>query len=468
MKIERWANKLIILSLICMLLNGMFTDASSSSAKEDPIDFYGMQIRGIDLYDILDYADAVYLYYDLLNGTASPEDTLAWKNYLAIQFADYKMEDVPDWLTGKLYLTWSYWFYHSHNTIDNPDINWDLPTEQGQYLFSLDFSTHSITKNKIPDYAVLQHDHRQGGMPLLIEQSFERLSYGYDANTYLEFFGYTPVHKTYSSAASQKYYVYELDKDRVVISSLLSPNLEDDPDMDSSFSLPCCFSLLGCYTRDTIKDGYKALRIGAYYLKYATAETGEMQIQMLRYYDGEEVVYHHFPIDYPWNFWKYAISDDGKIAWVDPETWRLYISDGESEIALPEDQTTNDCFTWLNDTTLIYLCNGQKGYEDFYSTNPLMLYHTDTGICEQVKTASGIPILLHNMMYDIAIDPNSRYLACIVCYPLAWATTRGLMILSLENGDAFTVPGSVIGISDGTLSGRYNDSYVPRLLCIDE
>ena len=89
------------------------------------------------------------------------------------------------------------------------------------------------------------------------------------------------------------------------------------------------------------------------------------------------------------------------------------------------------------------------------------------GICEQVKTASGIPILLHNMMYDLAIDPDGRYLAYFVCYPLAWGTKQRVMILSLENGEAFSLPGSVIGINEGTLRGNYNDSYVPRLLWDD-
>ena len=189
--------------------------------------------------------------------------------------------------------------------------------------------------------------------------------------------------------------------------------------------------------RDSFGD-----HMGMYSLKYGVSDEGKLEIRLVYSENGIDTVYHHFPLEYEWDFWKYAISGSGAIAWADPSTGRLFISDGESEIALPEDQRTFGCFTWRDDTTLLYLNDGAMGIdqytqrEEWREYHPLMAYHTDTGLCEIVRSGDGQPIFIDNMVHDAAVDPSGTLLAYgIILGTWSWNTYVTVAVTSLENGE---------------------------------
>lgn len=382
-------------------------------------------------------------------------------------------EYLPEWLTGKLYVSCGLKSYYP----SDPEMAdaYGITQDTCQYVCVCDFSNNHVKIIEVPNTAVLHRDLQEDTLPVILEPSFERHTSGYNGTG--KYAG-TPMISTgaFSSIARQKYQVYSLKDD------LLFAFYDGSEDLlyvdgweiydswrETTFSLDCCFSILGFDGDqwDDTQDEY-----AKYYLKYAVSDDGKLEIQMVHYLGATETVYHHFPVEYEWDYWKYAISNDGKIAWVDPSSQRLYISDGKTEIALPENLTTVYSFGWSNDSTLLFLNNNSQEHPNVLKPYSLMAFHTDTGVYEEVRTQEGAAITLDNMLMDVAIDPDGKYLACYYTYFLycngepSWDRYDGILILSLETGERYLLnPEEFPYFDDIELSYFWKSrNFVPHLV----
>jgi len=277
----------------------------------------------------------------------------------------------------------------------------------------------------VPDAAILSRDYRQNGLPILLVAGNQSI------NNQREFWYDPPISYSYgwASLPSNEYYV------------LFWRDGFSYARGETNFFLENCCALLG-YASITIPEITSfpgpAPQYTKYYLKYGVSQNAELEIQLARTSAAGEVIYHHFPIEFPWEFWEYAISNDGKIAWTDPSTCRIYVSDGETTVVLPEDQKTCSCIGWLDDDTLLYLNNG---YEPPSKTQayPLMAYHVDTGIAEPLQTINGDNIEMKYIMGNLAVDAEGKYIACYtsVLADHGWIYVSKPTIVSLETGECF-------------------------------
>lgn len=184
-----------------------------------------------------------------------------------------------------------------------------------------------------------------------------------------------------------------------------------------------------------------------YLLQYGVSVDGSLEIQMVQQKGystkAENVILHRFPLNYRFGEWKYTISDDGKVAWFDPEEKAVWISSEGKEI---EYDRRIECFSgeicWLDEECLLYF-EGRVAQNDNWLpqiTYTLMNWDTTKNITTEMKTNNGKPISfeVENVYspYDIAISSDKH---CMSCYYADMEDgLHKILFYSIEDGQSYT------------------------------
>ena len=203
---------------------------------------------------------------------------------------------------------------------------------------------------------------------------------------------------------------------------------------------------------------------GVYYLEYVVSQTGELEIQ-LSYEDRKEKrEYASFPLDFDFGRWDYAISSDGKVAWLNQDGDMIYISDGKSEAPLTEVVSDNEekiiRLEWKNDETLLYIAYALTDNTTFIETNKRYNYSLKVLDISDEKP-EGKDLDFYNCDFDsytMSVNETGNLLA-------VFGRKRGeaekIYILNLDNGEQYVFNPWKDSFSIGESSSR-NIGYTER------
>ena len=358
--------------------------------------------------------------------------------------------DFPEWLSGTLAIMGgeneAHPVYESNHVL------------APQQVYFLDFSARTLHGVDVPRDALLTREATRGGGPILLRAVPDWLP------DTIPFFS----REAQAVLPGQYWRAYKYDASRDGFHS------RDDTGLsftESLFWLHDAFALLG-YTWDA-PDATTHTDSGTKYcLRYAVSDAGELCVELARVTPVDETtldetVYYRFPAAFPWNEWRCAIADDGKIAFNLPDSGHILISDGGTLTQLPDDQRTRCSLCWLDDDTLLYLntASEPEDEEDRF-LYPLTAYRCGAGVSEpwrcEIDDASradaqlrdwaaeqtgeflfgGTPLptpepgdllRLPEFVGDCAVSPDGRYLAA---YALSyeWEVDTCLLLVDLRTG----------------------------------
>lgn len=343
-------------------------------------------------------------------------------NAYAITYNGNYPIDVPRWLTGKFCIATGEEVLRA-----DEDLEW---IAGGQQVLCLNFDESNYTRTKVPDGSYLTQ--APGCRPTLVYPDIlwspiERISISL-------YYGYVPT--------EPEAYFY-----------VLQPYHTDSTDLEkyAGFqegvlcNLPACFTLLGYVWDNPAFVGETAFELcydirlegTAYYLKYA-ARDNDLVIQLVKATKDEVVIYHEFPYEYPWSQFRYAISEDEKIAWADPNDGKIYIFDGKEERQIEGGYGTASCMCWKDENNLIFL--NDKGDETSLAPHPLIVYNIKDNTCSELTSLKGEPLRADDMLYGAEISQSGVLAFMSTFSDDGWNIDGQLTFLNTKNGEAYNIP----------------------------
>ena len=211
---------------------------------------------------------------------------------------------------------------------------------------------------------------------------------------------------------------------------------------------------------EAFRDGYESFRIAGnlevlgygakgedlYFLKYGVSEDGELELQLVCMTDGDEKVFERISVhDRVLDRFRYAISSGKWIAWTDPITGNIKISNGLSTTVLPDTKKFLSMY-WLNEEELIYFQNAANA--------ELRVYNVNSGRDGIFYTKGGSPIYIEeNAPIVISANTTGDMLAIYSIPPWNVIANDLIHIISLESGEHFEI----------SIEAKEEDNFVTRL-----
>lgn len=356
------------------------------------------------------------------------------------------MEQSPDWIKGKLIL----------NTKGIKSISEYEPVDQ--YLCEFDFDADSILTTKVPTGSDL-FEEGNTGEPIIIYPASNSYAWWDPDNL-----------SGYHHMKWRSYY-----QERVILSNEGRHLQTKYEDRISDAYAP--LAVLGSSAAQSARQN------DIYLLQYGISEEGMFEIQLgtiSTKADPYQPLFHKYAsinINEDLSFFRYDISEDGKIAWT-RRVDEIYVSDGKDTFKLHDDEAFSSALCWIDSETLLYFADTTKGCQGMDEPNDftLRLWHVETNTIEDAAVLKGVEFGLGMSPKIIAYDEVNECLA-LYCVNHIYEPDS-ILIYSLKTGEYFDfVPwqqdrydanGELIGSQglsdDGTLYYYPLDMMEPQLI----
>lgn len=295
------------------------------------------------------------------------------------------LESKPEWLQGKVAID----LYGDDHLLGA----W--PYERYICIFNLD--NNQIDSIKIPDNSVVLKEWEEGGRVSFIYPDTTGYNYMDDyAIRRWRDFKYIQIIPVETEEGT----IYRRGESKF---DFLNNDEKNEKIFYDYIWMDSPLRILGLSGNDTsVLDG--GMKEGLY-LIYGLSEVGEIEIQLQKFEKDEYSVLYHFPLDYDFGAWQYAISPTGKIAW-----WRkpgeLLCVKKDEMVLTSEESYLNNTLIWKNDTELLYFATSE-----IKNRYVLKKWDTSAGVCDDYLDLTGRSIFSEVYPWSMAVNDDKDILA---------------------------------------------------------
>ena len=173
-----------------------------------------------------------------------------------------------------------------------------------------------------------------------------------------------------------------------------------------------------------------------YYLQYAVSEENALEIQLVRISDRNGIysdadVLYQFPINYDFGVFKYAISENGRVVWIeDGKVLRCADDQKCTRVAAP--RFVQGSPEWYDDTTVLFF--DAKEY-CFQTEEPTVLksWNITTRTTQDFTDQNGQPIKAEVIPLALALSPDKSILAVYGRY----TNNAAIQLIHLFDGESY-------------------------------
>lgn len=173
-----------------------------------------------------------------------------------------------------------------------------------------------------------------------------------------------------------------------------------------------------------------------YYLQYGVSSEDTLEIQLVRNLKGSDIdknaeVLYHFPIDYDFGVFKYAVSENGKVVWIE-DGKVLRCADGQKCTRVAAPRFVQGSPEWYDDTTVLFFDAKEYCFRSEEAT-VLKSWNITTRSTQDFTDKNGQPIKTDLIPFALALSPDKSILAVYGRY----TNNAAIQLIHLSDGESY-------------------------------